>query len=90
MNLLSLIRRLEIRTGRVFKLSFLPFMHTGGGKWKILNAQLYDYRPGRVLTAPEVEASRIYEQSAHEGNKVVSHAYRPPYLPGTVLPTDAF
>ena len=27
MNLLSLIRHLEIRTGRVFKLPVLPFVH---------------------------------------------------------------
>jgi len=41
MNLLSLIRRLEIRTGRVFKLPVLPFVHMKKKKWKILNGRLY-------------------------------------------------
>ena len=47
--------------------------------------ELYDYSPGQALTAPEVEAPRISRQSAPEGNKVLSPAYRPPYLQETSL-----
>ena len=42
------------------------------------------YRPGEAVSVPAVWVSQISRQSAHEGGKVVSPAYRPP-LPFLVL-----
>ena len=41
----------------------------------------------RTLGAQDVEAARIYRESAHKGSKVVSPTHRPP-LPPTPPPGD--
>jgi len=41
------------------------------------------YRPGKALSATEVEAGRITGQSAHEGDKFVNPTHRLP-LPPTI------
>ena len=83
----------------LLKSSYLITFHCPDNTWCKYSVTMYKFHRlrysnfysglGRPLGLEELEASRIFRRSAHEGDKVFSPTHRPP-LPPRILPWYSF